>query len=57
MKKIYNSPVTRIVKLNAVSMIALSKMEFNGGNGKSGTVLTREDNSWDIWGTGDDFED
>ena len=56
MKKTYNSPALKVVKLNTVHMTALSTQTFNESNGKSGVVLGREDNSWDIWG-GDDYDD
>lgn len=55
MKKIYNQPTTKIVKLHSISGIMLS---MSGATKASSTaaVETHEDNSWDIWGTGD-YED
>lgn len=52
MKKIYSLPTTKVVKIQAAKMVAQSiDLKQNGGNG---TVLSREDNSWDIWGSGDE---
>ena len=61
MRKTYICPHVLVTKLNTVhSLLALS-----GGN--SGTlgisedtkssVWAREDNSWDIWGSDNDYED
>ena len=52
MKKIYSLPTTKVVKIQAAKMVAQSiDLKQNGGNG---TVLGREDNSWGIWGSGDE---
>ena len=54
MKKIYSQPTTKVVKIQAAKMVAESiALKQTGGNG---TVLGREDNSWDIWGTDADDE-
>ena len=49
------NPTTKVVKIhiNGSIMLTLS----NAKASSSATVESREDNSWDIWGTGDDFED
>ena len=52
MKKIYNSPQTKNVKLDVIHMIAATTMTFQSSAGKKGTVLSREDRFWD-----DDDED
>lgn len=55
MKKIYSLPTTKVVKIQAAKMVAQSiDLKQDGGNG---TVLGREDNSWDIWGTNADDEE
>ena len=54
MKKIYSQPTTKVVKIQAAKMVAESiALKQTGGNG---SVLGREDNSWDIWGTDADEE-
>lgn len=66
MKKIYINPKTTIVTVNCRASLLLSgSANITGGvNVTYGGVATgtmtsdsRQDNSWDIWGTGDDFED
>ena len=43
MKKIYNSPETKIVKVTMKYMIAQASLgNFKQENGKKGTVLSRE---------------
>ena len=61
----YIAPQTKVVKIQgAVVMNAISNLTSTSGAtglGVSNTEYTGEsharDNSWDIWGTGDDFED
>ncbi|MBQ7571925.1 MAG: hypothetical protein IJT19_06775 [Bacteroidaceae bacterium] len=56
MKKTYIEPNTRLVVIHSIHMMA----ESIGVNSKQLTGTSagwaREDNSWDIWGGGDDEE-
>ena len=57
MKKAYNQPSVKVVKIQVAKVMATSiEIKAAGGNG---TVLGREDNSWNIWGDNadEDFED
>jgi len=57
MKKIYNQPTTVVVNVKCVSMMALSKFDTAAStSAENGFMESHEDNSWDIWGTGD-YED
>lgn len=57
MKKTYINPTIKVVQLNKAiceSLIIGSGVSSKGkGNG---TDLSRQDNSWDIWGTDADDE-
>ena len=65
MKKTYIIPSLKVVLLQHVMPLAASN-QINGnslilnhntmGEG-NGSDAARGDNSWDIWGTGDDIED
>ncbi len=55
MKKTYMKPTTKVVKIHINSSIMLTLSNATKAN-SSATVESREDNSWDIWGTGD-YED
>ena len=57
MKKIYMAPNTRVVIINSVSFVAQSNFGKGTGDFNSSTMkYSRQDNSWDIWGGGDDEE-
>ena len=56
MKKIYNQPTTKVVKIQIMHMIADSIGVNNTQLSGSKAGWAREDNSWDIWGSGDDEE-
>lgn len=66
MKKTYIIPSLKVVLLQHVMPLAASN-QFNGssvklntsimGSGDGSDAAGRSDNSWDIWGTDDDFED
>ena len=55
MKKIYSQPNVKVVKIHVAKMVASSIRISSSADG-DGNVLGREDNSWDIWGSGDDEE-
>jgi len=55
MKRLYNQPCIKVVKVQSLNILAASTLGVGGDNGK-GVVLGREDNSWDIWGSGEDEE-
>ena len=55
MKKTYNSPSTKVVKIALHHMIADSLKIGASYNGSA--IETHEDNSWDIWGNNDDFDE
>ena len=56
MKKIYQTPSVKVTLIKTVQMMATS-LGKNATGATSG-VLTREDNSWDIWGNEEtEFED
>ena len=59
MKKTYNHPTTIVVNIKCVSMMALSTLGKSAKTtgADNGFMESRQDNSWDIWGTDDDFED
>lgn len=62
MKKTYFSPVTKVVVLRPLSMIADSigngkSMFGSATNGTSEEYADARDNAWDIWGQGDYEED
>lgn len=52
-KKIYIEPKTKITVVQLSGMLALSMIGEDKKATKSGEVLGRDDNAWDIWGTGD----
>ena len=57
MKKIYQTPSVKETLIKTVQMMATS-LGKNATGANSGVVLTREDNSWDIWGNNEtEFED
>ena len=56
-KKIYIEPKTKMTVVQLSGMLALSMIGDGKTANKSGEVLSREDNAWDIWGQGDYEED
>ncbi len=48
MKKTYMIPALQVNEAQAQTMMAVSILEGNADSGKP--VLTKEDNSWDVWG-------
>ncbi|MBO4612992.1 MAG: hypothetical protein J5671_07485 [Bacteroidaceae bacterium] len=59
MKKTYINPQTLVIKVTPTSIINTSptsvQMNWDSENGGS-VQMTKEDNSWDVWGD-DDFRD
>ena len=59
--KTYIQPETKVVKVKTVQMMAVSTLGIDSTPANKvtnvGDLLGREDNSWDIWGTGDDDEE
>ena len=55
MKKIYSIPETKVVHVRINKMIADSfpGVKLGSGTVDAANVDSRQDNSWDIWGTGD----
>jgi len=53
--KTYIQPETKVVKVKTVQMMAVSTLGIDSTNKVTDVndLLGREDNSWDIWGTGD----
>ena len=57
MKKIYQTPNTIVVGIKTQKMLAASELKMLGDTvSDKNAVLGRQDNSWDIWGGGDDEE-
>ena len=63
-KKTYIAPIVAIHQIKMAANLLLSAsgdgkgLLGNGGTTKGNvTVSDARDNAWDIWGTGDDFED
>ncbi|MBO4611889.1 MAG: hypothetical protein J5671_01820 [Bacteroidaceae bacterium] len=40
-----------------ISILTVSNPDVGFGDGQKSTFDTHVDNSWDIWGTGDDFDE
>ena len=59
MKKTYISPATKVTKVQLTNMLlTLSTSDRKATLTGGGKVdMEARDNAWDIWGTGDDFED
>ncbi len=59
MKKTYNSPSMKVVKIALHQMVAESTIKLGASYNGSATIESREDNAWDIWGNNseDDFEE
>ena len=55
MKKIYQTPNTKVFFVHTRQMITTS-LGKNATGANADVVLGRQDNSWDIWGSGDDEE-
>ena len=55
MKKIYQKPTLSITIVQTTHMVAESLGKYDTGG--DGTLLTRQDNSWDIWGEASNDED
>ena len=56
MKKTYQTPKASVTEIAALQMIAESLTYKSGNITNVNSVLTKEDNSWDVWGD-DDFRD
>lgn len=56
MKKTYNSPSMKVVKIALHQMVAESTIKLGGSYNGSTKIESREDNSWDIWGN-EDYDD
>ena len=50
MKKEYKTPQIDFINVSMTSMISISVLNGEADNGE---VLTKEDDSWDIWQDGD----
>ena len=50
MKKIYFAPAMQVEKAQAEQMLAESFGIYGDTSVDGGAALTKEDNSWDIWG-------
>ena len=61
MKKTYIQPQITIVKTEMASIIATSDptvgIDPSNPGVAPGSFETHADNSWDIWGAGDDFDE
>ena len=55
--KAYIQPETKVVTIAIHKMIAASKLSIGADVTSASGAESRENNAWDIWGTGDDFED
>ena len=54
MKKTYSIPETKVVVIKTMNMMAASPaVTLGSGTVGAGSIESRQDNSWDIWGTGD----
>ena len=55
MKKRYSIPETKVVKIQtSKSLLTLSDVKLDPSKSvDAASVDSRQDNSWDIWGTGD----
>ena len=51
MKKTYMMPAVQVNEAEVINMMAVSLMDGNAD--PNGEVLTKEDNSWDLWGDED----
>ena len=52
MKKTYLTPSVNVTIVQFTQMLADS-LTKNATGADAGVVLTKEDNSWDVWGDGD----
>ena len=58
MKKTYFMPTTKVTKVAINHMLCLSgKLDTTKTIGSSSDFGAHEDNSWDIWGNNDDFDE
>jgi len=57
MKKTYNSPSTKVVKIALHQIVAASQLGIGASVTSASVAEGREDNSWDIWGNNDDFDE
>ena len=55
MKKTYNSPVSKVVRIRVAQVMAASlNVSLNSSKSvDAASVDSRGDNSWDIWGNND----
>ena len=49
MKKTYNSPSTKVLKIAVHQMVAASQLEIGDSVNDASGAETHEDNAWDIW--------
>ena len=56
--KTYIQPETKVVALRTIQVMATSLpgVKMGSGSVNAADVDSRQDNSWDIWGNGDDEE-
>ena len=59
MKKTYNSPISKVVRVGVAQMMATSPgVTINsGGSVDAASVDVRENNGWDIWDNEDASEE
>ena len=59
MKKTYLSPATKVTKVQLTNMLLTLSTSNKAANVDGGKVNmeSRNDNAWDIWGSGDYEED
>ena len=54
MKKTYNSPSTKVLKIAVHQMVAASQLGIGETVTSASGAETRENNAWDIWGEVED---
>ena len=57
MKKTYIQPTTEIIKVVGQHMLANSTLDTGTTPTDPASSDVHIDNSWDIWGSGDDFDE
>ena len=57
MKQTYISPISKVVKIRVAQVMASSPdISLNAGKSVEAANVGSRENSWDIWGNGDDEE-
>ena len=55
--KTYIQPETKVVKIHVAQMMAVSTLGVSNTSTNNIVGDSRQDNSWDIWGGNDEYED